>query len=140
MSYDRPNRQKYTFGVFDFGAGSDDGFYINTPKGKAGRLWDYGVEGTVEVFNGNTVTPKISVGTTANVTAYGASLDLNALADSDMKSVRTLYREEVDNFTSYMTATSREIPADSVVQVRCIAGTSSATGQAVPWCIIDWQH
>ena len=140
MAYDKPNRIKYSFGNFDFGGAADETFSIFGPKGKAGRLWDYGVEGSIEIFNGNTVTPKIAVGTTGDPDAYGDELDLNALADNHAKSVRSTYLEAEAGFRTLMdvTANGREIAANEEVVVTCTGATGSPTGQAVPYAIIDW--
>lgn len=138
MSYDKPNRVKYSgWGLFDFGAGSDEQFNIIGPKGKAGRLYDYGVEGTIEVMNGASTTPKVSIGNSSSATAYGAALDINALADNTAKSIRSTYREDAAAFAgTYMT--NRNIPADTQIRVNCVAAAGSPTGQAVPFVIIDW--
>lgn len=138
MSYDKPNRIKYSFGNFDFGAGSDEQFNVIGPKGKAGRLIDYGVEGTIEVMNGASTTPKVSVGNTSSATAYGAAFDINALADNAAKSVLSTYRETDSGITTYMTAASRSIPKDTQIRLNCIGAVGSPTGQAVPFVIIDW--
>lgn len=138
MSYDKPNRVKYSgWGLFDFGAGADEQFNIIGPKGKAGRLYDYGVEGTIEVMNGSSTTPKVSVGNSSSATAYGAALDINALADNTARSIRSLYRETDTAFEgTYMT--NRNIPKDTQIRVNCIGAAGSPTGQAVPFVIIDW--
>jgi hypothetical protein len=49
------------------------------PKGKAGILVNYGVEGVTEVFAGSSVTPKIAVGISGNPDAYGEELTLTGL-------------------------------------------------------------
>ena len=139
MSYDNPNRQTYTFGNFDFGAGADEQFNFVGPKGKKGRIFDYGVMGTIEVMNGSSTTPKVSVGNSSSAVAYGSNLDINALADNTAKSVRSTVRESVDgSFTAYMTAASRTIPADTQIRVNCIGAAGSPTGQAVPFVTVDW--
>ena len=137
MSYDKPNRIKYAFGVFDFGGAADDTFVVKGPKGKAGRIWDYGVEGTTEIFNGGTITPKIAVGTAADPDAYGDELVLHALADASATSIRALYTEQDTGFTTYMLA--RDVPKDTAVVVSCTVATGSPTGMGVPFVIIDWQ-
>ena len=136
MSYDKPNRMMYSFGTFDFGGASDEVFVVRGPKGKAGRLYDYGVQATTEVFNGGSVTPKIAIGTSADPDAYGDEIDLNALAVDDAKSVRTQYRDDEAGFTTLMI--NRELPADTKVYVTCTAATGSPTGMGVPFVIIDW--
>lgn len=138
--YDKPNRVKHTFGLFDFGAGTDTAFYFIGPKSKAGLLWDYGVEGCVEVMNGGTTTPKVSVGSATTAGLYGAAFDINALAANSAKSVRSTYEEIADNvsFILYMTKATRVLPKDTLARVNCIAAAGSPTGQAVPYCIVDW--
>lgn len=136
MSYDRPNRIKYSR-FFDFGgSGGITEYSIKGPKGKAGRLYDYGVEMTEEVFNGGTITPKIAVGTTSDPDAYGDELDLNGLALKDAKSVRILYREDEAGFDTYMVDPT--IPADTEVYMTLTEATGSPTGQGTAFVIIDW--
>jgi hypothetical protein len=136
MSYDNPNRQKYSFGNFDFGAGADETFSVRGPKGKTGRLYDYGVSGVIEVMNGGTVTPKVAIGSPSDPDAYGDELDLNAVADNEHKSVRSTYAETASGFTSLMVGP--DIAADAEVVVTCTGATGSPTGQAVPFVVIDW--
>lgn len=136
MSYDKPDRQSYSFGVFDFGGAADETFSIRGPKGKRGYLRDYGVYGCIEVMNGGTITPKIAVGTAADPDAYGDELVLHALADNEATSIRMLYAEHDAGFATYML--DRNIPADTEVVVTCTAATGTPTGQAVPFVVIDW--
>ncbi len=138
MAYDNVAPSMYSFGNFDFGAGSDETFVVQGPKGKAGRLWDYGVQGCIEVMNGSSTTPKIAIGTSSDPDAYGDELDLNALADNSGKSVRSTYREESSGFTTQMV--DREIPADTAIYVTCTGAAGSPTGQAVPFVQIQWQR
>lgn len=137
MAYDNPNRVTYMFGTFDFGGAADDTFVIKGPKGKQGRLWDYGVQGTTEVFNGATITPKIAVGTAADPDAYGDELVLHALADASATSIRSLYAEQDATFATYML--NVDLPANTAVVVTCTAATGSPTGMGVPYIVIDWQ-
>ena len=137
MSYDNPNRQTYwPCGVFDFGAGADENFSIKGPKGKSGYLYDYGVAGVTEVMNGASTTPKIAVGTTSDPDAYGDELDLNAVADNEFSSVRSLYAETASGFTTQMVA--RHIPKDTEIYLTCTGAVGSPTGQAAPFVTIDW--
>lgn len=139
MSYDNPNRIKHSFGIFDFGGGANETFSVRGPKGKKGRLWDYGVEGIIEVMNGDTLDPTIAVGTPSDPDAYGDEFTLStALApDNHALSIRTEYREDEAGFDTYML--NRAIPADQEVVLTCTAATGAGlTGQAVPFVIIDW--
>lgn len=137
MAYDAPNRVKYSFGIFDFGGTPDTVFVIKGPKGKEGQLWDYGVEGTTEVFNGATITPKIAVGTTADPDAYGDELVLHGLADDSATGIRILYTDTETGFSTYML--NRVLPRNTAVAVTCTVATGSPTGMGVPYVIIDWQ-
>jgi hypothetical protein len=142
MGYDHANRVKYTFGVFDFGGGADETFSIFGPKGKEGRLWDYGVEGITEVMNGDTLDPQISVGTPSDADAYGEEFSLTTAtygADNNAVSIRSTYAPYHPTFDDYLLLT-QEIPADGEVVLKCLAATgANLTGMGAPFCIIDWQ-
>lgn len=136
--YDNPNRIPYSPGSFDFGGAADEVFYIRGPKGKSGRLYDYGVQMTTEAFNGGTITPKIAIGTAADPDAYGDEIVLHGLAIDDAKSVRTMHHETAAGFAALMV--QQEIPADTLVAMTCTVATGSPTGIGVPFVIIDWQN
>lgn len=131
MSYDKPNRQKYAF-FYDAGNTANETFSIKGPKGKAGRLWDYGIEGVVEAF---TADASLAIGTAADPDAYGEELAFGVAAVDTVESIRTLYTEHDSGFTTQMV--NREIPADTLVQMTIVDDAS--TGQATFFCIIDWQ-
>lgn len=142
MSYSNPDRRTYTFvddgtGNFDFGA-STETFSVQGPKGKSGRLIDYGVYGVVEAFAGTSSTPIMSVGTPSNADAYGEEFDLGALADNSGKSVRSTYHEYESGWSTYMV--DQEIPADQEIMVTCTAAAGSPTGKAIPFVVIDWSN
>lgn len=141
MAYDNPDRRTYTFGNFDFGAAANETFSIQGPKGKAGRLIDYGVQGVIEVFAGGTSTPIVAVGTPSDADAYGDEFDLGALADNSGKSVRTTYPTAYPTGTTITTyiLNQGKIPADQEVVLTCTGATGAGiTGQAVPFVTIDW--
>lgn len=137
MSYDKPNRIKYSFGIFDFGGAVNETFSIQGPKGKRGRVWDYGVEGVTEVFAGSTNTPGASVGTPADPDAYGEEFDFGALADNSAKSVRSSTDPGAAR-DAYLLP-NKPIPADQEVVLTAIASTGTPTGMGVPFVIIDWE-
>lgn len=137
MSYDRPNRMMYSFGNFDFGGAGNETFSIQGPKGKKGRLYDYGVYGVIEAFAGDT-TPMMSVGTPSDADAYGEEFDFGALADNSGKSVRSTYDESADKTEFDAVMVDRNIPADQEIVVTCVAATGTPTGQGVPFVVIDW--
>lgn len=131
MSYDKPNRQKYAF-FYDAGNTANEEFVIKGPKGKAGRLWDYGIEGVVEAF---TADASLAIGTSSDPDAYGEELSIGVLAVNTPKTVRTLYSEQDSGFDTQMV--NREIPADTAVYMTIV--DDAATGQGTWFCIIDWQ-
>lgn len=134
MAYDdKPTR--YTH-FYDWGSAVDETISIKGPKGKAGFLWDYGVYGVIEVFNGGTVTPKIAIGTTSDADAYGEEFDLDGVADNDGKSVRQTYRPDESTWDSYMV--DRTIPADTEIYMTFTGATGSPTGQGTGFVDIIW--
>lgn len=140
MSYDKRIVLRYPH-FFDFGAAADETISIKGPKGKAGRLLDYGVYGCIEVMNGTTVTPKIAIGTTADPDAYGDELGLNALADNDATSILQLYNpvgssSDQTNFAAFMI--EPDLPADTEIYMTLTGATGSPTGQATAFCDIAW--
>lgn len=123
----------------DFGGGADILYYFKGPKGKAGRLYDYGVESTVEAMNGGTLMPKMAVGIVGTAEKYGTKLTFTSLAVADgTKSVRTTNLPADTAFEgTYMV--DRDLAADTVVMVTCYAATGSAlTGQAMPFVEVVW--
>jgi hypothetical protein len=137
MAYDdKPT--KYSFGNFDFGGGADETFSIKGPKGKAGLLYDYGVQGIIEAMNGDTTDPTVAVGTTSDPDAYGDEFTMSN-ADNDMASIRNSYRPDEAGFSTYMV--NRVIPKDTEVYLTCTAATgANLTGQGVPFVEIIWDR
>lgn len=139
MGYSNPDRRTYMFPLFDFGGGSDQSFKVIGPKGKAGRLIDYGVQDVQEAMNGDTLDPKIAVGTSSDPDAYGDEFTLSN-ADNVPSSVRSTYDPGADK-TSFETYVLNDgiIPADTVVYLTCSASTgANLTGQGMPFMVIDW--
>lgn len=135
MSYDNPNRVKYQI-AFNFAGASDDTFVIKGPKGKDGRLHNFGVEGTTQVFNGSTITPKVSIGTAATPLAYTTALVLHGLADATATSIRSLYNEQDAAFATAMH--TRNLPADTSVVMHLTVATGSPTGAGTAFFTVDW--
>ncbi len=138
LSYEKKaTRVSFTPGT-DFGGGADILYYVLGPKGKAGRLYDYGIENVVEALAAGTNLPKMSVGTVADPDHYGDDFSLGAAAIAGgTKSIRTTYTPTDAGFATYMLI--RDLPADTVVMVTCTAGTGSGlTGQATPFVEIVW--
>lgn len=123
--------------VVDFGAVGNTLLHFKGPKGKAGRLYDYGVEALTEAFAGASTTPMMSIGTVADPDHYGDEFDFGALAIADgTKSIRTTYKPTEAGFATYMLI--RDLPADTVVMMTCVAATSTPTGQANAFVDIVW--
>lgn len=107
------------------------------PKGKAGRLLDYGIDGISTTTAGATNTPQVSVGTAADPDAYGEEFDVGALTAPNAKSVASTYRPTDSGWATYMV--NQTIPADTLVQLTCVAATGGgAAGVGNPFMLIAW--
>lgn len=133
MSYDKPNRIKYQV-TFDAGNNGNESWAFQGPKGKKGRLHDYGIEAVTEVF---TTGASIAIGTAADPDAYGDELSLAAVAaDVGNYSVRTLYDEIADATSFDALMLNRDLPADTVFVMTCV--DDAASGIANFFVIVDW--
>lgn len=133
MGYSNGRETAYTFETLDFGAGSEN-YGIVGPKGKAGRLIDYGVQGSTEAFAGG-VLATIAVGTAANPDAFGEELSI-VCADASGFTARS---SAADVDALELIIVDAEIPADTVVQVTCtVASGGAEAGKAHPHVIIHW--
>lgn len=139
MSYSNPRSIKYAH-FFDFGGAADETLTYIGPKGAAGRLWNYGVEGIIEAMSGSTVTPKIAIGTTSDPDAYGDELVLHGLAaDSVAGDIRALYEEDDTDTTGWLAyMLNRELPVDTAFRMTLTGATGTPTGQGTAFCIVDW--
>lgn len=138
MRYDKLPTRHY-FAQTDFGGGADILYYVKGPKGKAGRLVNYGVEGLTEAMNGGTLMPKMAVGIVGTAEKYGKKITFTSMAIADgTVSLRTLYAPTDATFAT--TLVIAELPADTVVMVTCYAATGSAlTGIGQPFVDINWE-
>jgi len=132
MSYDKPNRQKYAF-QYDAGNNGNEAWYVKGPKGKAGRLIDYGVEGITEAF---TADAQISVGTASDVDAYGNEIAVAAQAIDTVLSLRTLYNPIADAAAFNALLLEPVLPKDTYVVLNLV--DDSTTGIGTFFMIIDW--
>ena len=124
--------------LHDFGAGGDI-YYFKGPKGKKGKLVDYGVHHPTETFTADTLPAYVSVGTAADADAYGEELSMGLLAaDAGSKSVRTeTVGDEIDN---YILPAGLSMPKDTKFGIHCTAPTGGTpAGIAQPFCIVDWE-
>lgn len=132
-------RMHYFFGTHDFGAGGEI-FYVLGPKGRKGKLVDYGVHHVTEAFTADTLPAYVSVGTAADADAYGDELSMATIAiDVGSRSVRTLYRDP-DDIDNFILDAGLSLPADTKVGLHCTAPTGGTpAGIAQPFMIIDWE-
>lgn len=140
--YDNPNRIKYVFPVLDFGAGADT-FAVSGPKGKAGRIYDYGVEHVTEAFTDTTLPAYVSVGSTDNADLYGDEIGLGTTAiNAGTVSLRTLYTAnsaEIGGGGAGTVLLDPTVPADTAIFLHCTSPTGGTpAGIATPFMIIDW--
>jgi hypothetical protein len=132
-------RMHYTFPVLDFGAGAEI-YYVRGPKGRKGKLVDYGVHHPTETFTADTLPAYVSVGTAADADAYGEELSMGLLAaDAGSLSVRTSFRDP-DDIEDYILDAGLSLPADVKVGLHCTSPTGGTpAGIAQPFMIIDWE-
>lgn len=132
-------RMHYMFPLLDFGTAGED-YYVTGPKGRKGKLVDYGVHHCTETFTATTTAATVSVGTASDADAYGDELSLGTLAaDAGSKSVRTTYRAPAD-IEAYILDPGLSLPADTKLRLCCVAPTGGTpAGMAHPFMIIDWE-
>lgn len=135
--YNNPNRIKYTFGMLDFGTAGEV-FSIKGPKGKAGRIYDYGVDAPLETFTATTLAAFVSVGSVADADLYGDEISMGTLAaDAGTKSLRTEYTNA--QIAAGAVLLDPKIPKDTVFALHCTAPTGGTpAGMAYPYVIVDW--
>lgn len=133
MSYDHPNRQKYSF-HFDAGNNGNETFSIYGPKGKTGKLHDYGVEGITEAF---VAEAKIEIGDGSDADAYGTALAMGAAAVDTVKTVRTSFDPAMDKAAfDALILPDKTIPADGKVMMTVTDDSTSGIGEF--FIIVDW--
>lgn len=141
--YDFPNRIKYSV-FFDAGGNGDLEYAIRGPRGKAGRLYDWGLEGITEAYTSG--EGSVAVGTTADPDAYGEEWATSGLAAEDASSPRaSLLPKGVPVSTAstdlgdYLI--NGLIPADNTsgAKVLMTVVDTTAAGMGTYFMIIDWQ-
>lgn len=137
MSYSNPNRQTYSFGTRDTDAG-DEVFAVLGPKGKAGRVYDYGIMHVTEAFTATTLPCYVSVGTVADADAYAEEIGMGTAAiDSGGVSMRNSLTQ--DQITAREAALSPNIPADTIFALHVTEATGGTpAGIGIPFMVIDW--
>lgn len=137
MGYSNPNRQTYTFGTHDCGAGGEVFTFLG-PKGKAGRVHDYGIMHPTEAFTADTLPCNVSVGTVADPDAYAEEISMGTAAiDSGGVSLRN--SRTLDQIIAAEAALSPEVPADGIVALHVTAPTGGTpAGIGIPFVVMDW--
>ena len=132
-------RRTYIFPTLDFGTAGEI-YYVRGPKGRKGKLVDYGVDHPTETFTTTTLPAYVSVGTAADADAYGEELSMGTLAaDAGSLSVRQSFRDP-DDIAAYILDAGLNMPADTKVGLHCTAPTGGTpAGFAIPFMIIDWE-
>ena len=137
MSYDRPDRRVYIFTPHTF-TGSQT-YALRGPKGKAGRLIDWGVMGVTTAFAGGT-NGKVSVGIIGTLEKYGSYLTIVG-ADNTAESVRSRYDPIADaaSYAALAGSSGLDIAADVDVVVSALSASGGGeAGVGQPFCVIDW--
>jgi hypothetical protein len=141
MSYENPDRRVYTFPQFDYGgAAGARADKIIGPKGKKGRLIDYGVQSVQEAFAGTTPAT-IAVGNASDADAYGEEFSLGGLAvASGGKTVRSTYdpTKQADTAAFAALMVEPDLPADTAIYITSTEAVTGPTGMACPYVVIDW--
>lgn len=134
------DRRTYVLPLFDFGATATEVKPILGPKGRKGRLIDYGVIGCVEAFAGTTPAT-IAIGKAADADAYGEEFSLGTEVTVALggKTVRNSYDPVADAaaFDALILADGA-LPANTSIYVTSVGGATGPTGQASPYVVIDW--
>jgi len=131
MAYSNPDRRSYVFPAVDFGAGNTSHSFQG-PKGKAGRLVAIHLSAS-ETFTNTTTQGQILVGTGADTDAY-ALMNLGTTAATDSVS-------SDDGVTDTDAILSADIPADTQVEVTCVAPTGGTpAGIGTVTVLVDWAH
>ena len=131
-------RTRYIFSGVNVGS-SDQTRTIKGPKGKVGRLWDYGVQCVTTTFAGGTTTPKMEVGKSGTLAAYGVAYDFGTLSTTGgSKSPRTDLQTDDATWRS-AAFVDADIPKDTIVYCTMVAATGGgAAGIADFFAEIIW--
>lgn len=126
----------YPFGVFDFGAGNEE-FSFKGPKGKKGRLIDYGYLSPTETFAGSSSLATIAIGNASDPDHYGEEFGSGTLADkAGMLSILSAYSDPAD-IDDYI-LNYGELPADTSIYVTCTGCVGGPAGMAIPFAAVQW--
>ena len=110
----------------DYGDGTPTPWSFKGPKGKKGILKDIGLHIT-EAFNGDQVTGKVLVGTTADPNYYGQ------LEVTDGTAATETWNNQDDTDCVIIEA----LPADTQIEVSYIGVTDTATNTGIGFSYIE---
>lgn len=135
MSYHRTKQVTYALPAADAGAGAKT-LKFQGPKGKKGRVIDYGFYNVTEAFTATTLPSYVSVGDGSDVDAYGDEISMGTTAIGGGSSLLTQYRN--DQLDDYVLG---DIPADQEVTVTATAPTGGTpAGIGTLFCVVDWDN
>jgi hypothetical protein len=127
------------FDLYDYGGASGARVdKIIGPKGKGGRLVDYGVMNIQEDFAGSSTDATIAVGNASDPDAYGNELSLDEAVDAVDGGYTLQSAFAVADQAANEGVTGFNLPADTAIYVTSTEGTGTPTGQACPYVVIDW--
>ena len=127
MSYSNPIPLVFTNSTAgDFGAGNPTAWSFKGPKGKQGMLKDIGLHIT-EAFNGDQVTGKVLVGTTADPNYYGQ------LEVTDGTAATDTWNNQDDTDCVIIEA----LPADTQIEVTYVGTTDTGTNTGIAFNYIE---
>ena len=127
MSYSNPIPLIYTNSTAgDFGAGTPTPWSFKGPAGKQGMLKDIGLHIT-EAFNGDQVTGKVLVGTTADPNYYGQLEVTNDTAATET------WNNQDDTDCVIIEA----LPADTQIEVTYVGTTDTGTETGIAFNYVE---
>lgn len=136
--YEGLRKDKYAF-YWDASAG-DGTWVIQGPKGKKGRLLDYGLEGVTTTYTNTTTAAIVKVGKSGALAVYGAAINYGATATANAVGLNALAATAdpavLFSATYILLA---ELPADTPVYLTAVAPTGgSPAGKGTVFMWIGW--
>ena len=127
MSYSNPIPLVFTNSTAgDYGAGTPTAWSFKGPSGKQGMLKDIGLHIT-ETFNGDQVTGKVLVGTSADPNYYGQ------LEVTDGTAATETWNNQDDTNAVLVEA----LPADTQIEVTYVGTTDTGTNAGIAFNYIE---
>lgn len=134
MSYENPDRRTYMWPGQDAGAGAISKTIVG-PKGKAGRVHDYGFLNVTTAFTADTTPCEVAVGDGSDADAYGEQFSMATQAIGGGKTVRSAMESSKARDAMF----PKQIPADTEVVLSASAPTGGVpAGVGDLYLVIDW--